>query len=55
MDLADDDKDRAALVDALRQLSAQGEASGAAVEGNFDADEIARRGHQRPIAAQHDD
>ncbi len=55
VDIANDDMDRAALVNVLRQLWAQGEASGAAVEGNFDAGEIARRGEQRLTAARRDD
>ena len=43
-DIVNDDMDRTALVDALRQLWSQGEASGVTMEGNFDANEIARRG-----------
>lgn len=41
---AGDDAARADLIDTLRRLWAQGEASGAAVEGNFDAADTARRG-----------
>lgn len=54
-DAAVDEADRAAVVDALRQLWAQGEASGAAVEGNFDAGEIARRGASRLADARRGD
>lgn len=50
-----DHVDREGLVDALRQLWAQGEASGAAIEGNFDAVEIARRGEQRLADARRHD
>lgn len=50
-----DHVDREGLVDALRQLWAQGEASGAAIEGNFDAVEIARRGEQRLADARRND
>lgn len=50
-----DHEDREGLVDALRQLWAQGEASGAAIEGNFDAVEIARRGEQHLADARRDD
>ncbi len=53
--IASDDADRATLVGALRQLWAQGEASGAAIDGNFDPREIARRGEQRLADARHDD
>jgi RHH-type rel operon transcriptional repressor/antitoxin RelB len=38
---------RADLVDTLRRLWLQGEASGPAVAGNFDAADIARRGGER--------
>ena len=54
-DIDRDGVDRAGLVDALRQLWAQGEASGAAIEGNFDAVEIARRGEQRLADARQGD
>ena len=40
------------LVDSLRRLWAQGEASGAPVEGNFDAGEIVARGAERLAKAR---
>ena len=43
------------LIDSLRRLWAQGEASGASVEGNFDAGEIAGRGAERLDEARRDD
>ena len=54
-DIGRDDVDREGLVDALRQLWAQGEASGAPIESNFDAAEIARRGEQRLADARRGD
>ncbi len=47
-----DATDRADLLDSLRKLWAQGEASGAVVEGNFDAQDIARRGAERLAVAR---
>ena len=55
LDAPDRQDDRAALLDALRLLWAQGEASGAAVEGNFDAAAVAQRGAERLAAAQRDE
>ena len=46
---------RTELLESLRRLWAQGEASGAAVEGNFDADDVARRGATRLVASRGDD
>lgn len=43
------------LLAALQRLWAQGEASGAAVAGNFDAADVARRGGDRLAASQRDD
>ncbi len=54
-DAASDAGARADLLESLRRLWAQGEASGAAVEGNFDAADIARRGAERLAAARRDD
>lgn len=45
----------AELIESLRRLWAQGEASGPTVEGNFDASEIARRGAERLAAARRTD
>jgi RHH-type rel operon transcriptional repressor/antitoxin RelB len=53
--VAPGDKARADLIETLRRLWAQGEASGAVVEGNFDAADIARRGHDRLAASRCDD
>lgn len=50
-----DSADRAALVDTLQRLWMQGEASGAAIDGNFDAADIARRGGERLAEARRDD
>ena len=50
-----DKSDRVALVDVLRQLWTQGEVSGAAIDGNFDAPEIARRGEQRRVDTRRND
>lgn len=47
--------ERTELLESLRRLWAQGEASGAAVEGNFDAGDIARRGAERIAAGRGDD
>lgn len=46
---------RADVVDVLRRLWAQGEASGAAIDGNFDPDEIAQAGGARLATARRDD
>lgn len=45
----------AELIDSLRRLWAQGEASGEPAAGNFDAGEIARRGAVRLAEARRDD
>ncbi|TGX53604.1 TraY domain-containing protein [Sphingomonas gei] len=47
--------ERADMLDSLRKLWAQGEASGAAIDGNFDAGDIARRGSERMAAARRRD
>ncbi len=52
---ASGDETRADLIDTLRRLWAQGEASGAAIEDNFDAADTARRGEERLAAARRDD
>lgn len=54
-DVIDAEPTRAELVGVLRRLWAQGEASGAPVEGNFDADDIVRRGTERLAASRRDD
>ena len=46
---------RAELIESLRRLWSQGEASGDAIEGNFDAAAIARHGAERLTAARRDD
>lgn len=46
-DIEDQHANRGALVEVLQQLWVQGEASGTAVDGNFDAAEIAQRGDKR--------
>jgi RHH-type rel operon transcriptional repressor/antitoxin RelB len=55
VDVEIDGADRGALIDVLRQLWTQGEASGAAVEGNFDPHEIALRGERRLTAIRRGD
>lgn len=42
------------LVDTLRRLWAQGEASGPPVDSNFDVDDVARRGAERLAAMRRD-
>ncbi len=50
-----DDAARADLLEALRRLWVQGEASGATIERNFDAADVARRGAERLAAMRRDD
>ncbi len=51
-DTVDDAPSRAELVDMLGRLWRQGEDSGEPVEGNFVANEVARRGAERLAAAR---
>lgn len=50
-DVIDREPARADLIDVLRRLWAQGEASGAPVDGNFNADEVAQWGAEQEVVS----